>query len=297
MVKITIPKADKGYTITLTAQDDTGVAKSLAGYTVTLQTWLPETPDTIVLSGTCTVTDATNGICTYTLAATDFATANVYHARLLLTKTGFIEALKPFAIMVEGAFHYCSLAEIKSELFTGTNDVNDYDDLIETLCEEVEKWIDDVCGRTFKSALATKYFDGAGGTLFIDDLISVTTSLKLDEDADGTYESTMTASDYILYPLNETPKTYIKTTPSGDYGGFASGVRKGVEIIGTWGYGSTVPTPVRRVAKIKVIRLFKGRESAYATRVAIPGEGDTSGYTASDKDLERMLQPYKKRSL
>lgn len=296
MVKITIPKADKGYTITLTAQDDAGVAKSLAGYTVTLQTWLPETPDTIILSGVCVAT-ADASIWTYTLGATDFTTANVYHARLLCTKTGVIEALKPFAIVVEGGFHYCSLAEIHSELFTETTDVNDYDDLIESLCDEVEHWIDDTCGRTFKSSLATKYFDGAGGVLFIDDLISVSTSLKLDEDADGTYESTMAASDYILYPLNETPKTYIRVNPSGDYGGFASGVRKGVEIIGTWGYGSTVPAPIRRVAKIKVVRLFRGHESAYATRIAIPGEGDTSGYTASDKDLLAWLQPYKKRSI
>jgi hypothetical protein len=230
------------------------------------------------------------------LGATDFTTANVYHARLLLTQTGIQEALKPFAIVVEGGFHYCSIAEIKSELFTGTNDVDDYNDLIESLCEEVETWIDDVCGRTFKSSTATKYFDGAG-IMFIDDLISISTSgLKLDEDADGTYESTLATTDYILYPLNETPKTYIKISPYGNYGGFASGVKKGVSITGTWGYGSTVPTPIRRVAKIKVIRLFKGRETAYASRISTP-DGDTSGYTASETDLMRWLTPYKKRGL
>jgi len=298
MITVTIPKADKGYTLTLTALDDAGAAKSLAGYTVNLKTWLPATPDTAIINSACTITDATHGICTYTLGATDFATSNVYHARLVCTKTGYIEALKPFVIVVEGGFYYCSMSEIKLELFTGqTADVNDYDSLIETLCEEVKGWVDDYCGRSFTSSAATKYFDGAG-ILFIDDLISIDAlGFQLDEDADGAYESTLATTDYILYPLNTTPKTIIKPSPWGNYGGFASGVKKGVKIIGTWGYDFSVPKAVRRAAKIQTCRLFKRREAAYAPRVSLAELGETRVYAGLDPDVKLLLESYRRKSI
>ncbi|MDY6957623.1 MAG: hypothetical protein SVK08_00565 [Halobacteriota archaeon] len=99
------------------------------------------------------------------------------------------------------------------------------------------------CDRYFYARTQTRYFDGAGSTLYIDDLLSVTT-LKTDEDGDGTYENTFAATDYLLYPLNGFPYTRIKLSHDSDYGSFAAGIKKGVEIAGLWGYGDgTTATP------------------------------------------------------
>jgi hypothetical protein len=76
-----------------------------------------------------------------------------------------------------------------------------------------------------------------------DDLLTVTT-FKVDEDGDATYESTLATTDYHLQPYNDTPKTWIIISSDSDYGGFASGIKKGIEIAGTFGYGdgkSTTP--------------------------------------------------------
>jgi hypothetical protein len=83
--------------------------------------------------------------------------------------------------------------------------------------------------------LETRYFNGAR-ILFLPDLLSATT-FKLDEDGDATFESTLATTDYNLYPLNDFPKIRAEISANSDYGGFASGIKKGVEIAGNWGYG------------------------------------------------------------
>jgi len=103
------------------------------------------------------------------------------------------------------------------------------------LLEAASRYLDKRCERRFYAWNGTKYYDGAN-TLFIDDLLSVTT-FKLDEDGDGTYEETMAATDYVLYPLNTYPKAWVEISSDSDYGSFASSIKKGVEIAGLWGHG------------------------------------------------------------
>ena len=53
--------------------------------------------------------------------------------------------------------------------------------------------------------VATRVFDGDGGTeLHIRDMISVT-SLKTDDNLDRTFETTWAATNYLLYPANAEP--------------------------------------------------------------------------------------------
>lgn len=96
-----------------------------------------------------------------------------------------------------------------------------------------------LAGRYFYCYEGTKYLDGGGSNLWLpEDILSITT-LKCDEDGDGTYEVTMTTSDYNLYPLNTYPKTRLKINPTGDYGSFASGIDKGIQIVGVFGYADS----------------------------------------------------------
>lgn len=133
---------------------------------------------------------------------------------------------------------YADLTTFKSKGFanvTGTTD----DTRLRGLLEQASRVIDRLCERFFYCWNGTRYYDGAYDHIYLDDILSVTT-FKLDEDGDGTYEVTMAATDYRLYELNEYPKTWAKINPQGNYGGFAGGIQKGVEIAGVFGYGDGV---------------------------------------------------------
>lgn len=132
---------------------------------------------------------------------------------------------------------YASLTTIKRRLgITGTADDTD----LTMLLEASSRQIDDYCERWFYAETATKYFDGSASPFFLPyDLLSVST-FKLDEDGDATFESSLVAADYHLYPLAKYPKTWIRVSANGNYGGFASGIRKGIELAGIWGYGDGI---------------------------------------------------------
>jgi len=81
----------------------TGNPRDLTGLTVTFKMW-KEGAATNKASGTCTITDATNGKCKYTVQATDFDAVDTYNAYLELTKTGYKETTEIFKIsIIEGA--------------------------------------------------------------------------------------------------------------------------------------------------------------------------------------------------
>ncbi len=151
--------------------------------------------------------------------------------------------------MASNVNSYASLTELKGIL--GVSSTTD-DVMMRKIIESASRSIETNLNRRFYSTTETKYFNGAL-TLWIPDLLSVTT-LKTDEDGDGTFENTFDGTagtgDYILYgggledSLNLYPRTHIEINPSGDYGSFANGVKRGVEIAGVWGYGDgTSATP------------------------------------------------------
>lgn len=127
---------------------------------------------------------------------------------------------------------YISIADIKDSLgITSSTD----DILLRKIAEAGTTLIERYTDRKFHVERATRYFTGAN-RLWVTDVLSVST-MKLDEDANASFEATLTTSDYVLFPLNEYPKTCIEPTEYGDYGTFAFGVKRGVEIVGEWGYG------------------------------------------------------------
>ncbi|WP_059280137.1 BppU family phage baseplate upper protein [Dehalococcoides mccartyi] len=86
MAALTIPNGDKGYTIQFAVKDSAGNAKNLTDYYVILKVWVPGIPGALKVTGICTITDAVNGLASYTLTGTDFALTGTYQAELELTK-------------------------------------------------------------------------------------------------------------------------------------------------------------------------------------------------------------------
>lgn len=170
---------------------------------------------------------------------------------------------------------YATLAEARAEL--GISDVSDTADdaVIEALVESVSRAIDDFCGRRFYAATQTRYFTALrADRLLVDDLLSVTT-LKTDDDGDGTYETTWTAADYYLAPYNaaleSVPEPYwrIEVSEGGDYS-FPDRVRRGVEIAGSWGFSATTPDVINRACLFQVAQEFRTRH----VPLGIQGSGD-----------------------
>jgi len=188
--------------------------------------------------------------------------------------------------------NYCSLDEIKDELDI---EGDEKDNILVRLLVGVKEFIDDLCKRKFDTVNETRYFDGASSLLFIDDLVSIagtSDGIFLDGDGDGTFDTTaMTVNeDYILYPLNKTPKTLAKLAPNSDYGGFAGGVKRGVKIVAMWGYSSAVPEPIKRASVIQVCRWYKRKDSAFGTVVGSPEVGEITIYQGLDADIKLILK-------
>ena len=133
---------------------------------------------------------------------------------------------------------YASLDDLKGLLKVVTaEDDSQLLRLLTAASRQIEK--PKLTGRYFYCYEGTKYFDGGGSGMWLpEDILSITT-LKTDEDGDGTYEVTMAVTDYILYPLRNYPKTQLKINSNGSYSSFASGVDKGIEIAGVFGYADS----------------------------------------------------------
>lgn len=160
---------------------------------------------------------------------------------------------------------YCTVSELKS--WDGVPDT-DGDAILETVINSVSRWIDDYTWRFFYSTSATaeetRYYTADNGLyLYTDDIVSITT-LKTDDDGDRTYETTWATADYDLIPYNAStlgiPYYRIEVSTTGDY--TFPRVRKGVEIVGVFGW-SAVPPAIKQACLIQCARIFKRKNSPY----------------------------------
>jgi hypothetical protein len=99
---LTIPKTDKGFSLTIAATDSAGVAKSLASFSaVKLKMWKPTVPGTLIVDSAVTVTNAGAGLCTFSVPSTMTITKGIYLAELECTATDVIESLDTFVVRIK----------------------------------------------------------------------------------------------------------------------------------------------------------------------------------------------------
>jgi len=148
---------------------------------------------------------------------------------------------------------YVTLETLKStgalNLGTGTP----YDTRLRQLTEGIAEQVDRYANRaktTFQPRTDTLYFSGDNSTLLlVPDLISIT-SLKEDNNQDGTFDTTWNANDYFLMPYNADPTSdwgmpynalQVSPKSNGTQDAFLAGPRR-YEIVGTWGYREVTGT-------------------------------------------------------
>lgn len=186
---------------------------------------------------------------------------------------------------------YCTLAEVKSAL--RISDATD-DTLLENAIEGASRRIDGYTGRFFyqQSATISMYTRDIYTVQLQNDLVSVTT-LKTDDNGDGTFETTWTANtDYQLQPLN----TVLQTRPYNRIvavGGKTFPIMiqpdlPGVQVNGVWGW-SSVPDDVREACVLLSMRGF----ARYNAALGVVGFADMAVQVRSiDPDVRDMLSPY-----
>ena len=153
---------------------------------------------------------------------------------------------------------YSSLTSLKRLMFSSQIGAGDTpptafdEDLIDSL-EEGSREFEIACNRYFYLFEGTRYYDGGGIRVIMEDDIYSITSMDVDTDGDGVYESNYildtsgaTQPDVFTYPRPKTvywPKTRIEANPWGRYGHFGSGIRAAIKITGVFGFGNDYPMP------------------------------------------------------
>lgn len=192
---------------------------------------------------------------------------------------------------------YTTLAAIRARLgITDAEDTSE-DAVLEALVESVSRAIDDYCQRRFYAATQTRYFTATRPhALLVDDLLSITT-LKTDEDGDGTFETTWAATDYQLAPYNaqleSVPQPYwrIEVTDQGDYSFPCT--RRGVEIAGSWGFSATTPNVVANACLFQAALEHRSTDAP----LGVSGNddiGQTVRLTGLHPVTRRLLEPYRR---
>lgn len=189
---------------------------------------------------------------------------------------------------------YCTLSELKAALRI-TDSVDDA--LLERAVEAASRRIDGECSRRFYADATTsaRTYAAARTDLVPVDDISTLTGLvvKIDDDADGTFETTLTVgADYQIEPVNALaqgePVNLLRSLDTG--WPVASNGRTLIEVTATWGWPS-VPHAIREATVLLSSRQFKRLDSP----LGVAGFGDLGAIVVRriDPDVAAMIAPYR----
>lgn len=186
---------------------------------------------------------------------------------------------------------YVTVEDFRREI--RTSETSD-DVLIEELIRQASREIDQFCGRHFYGLVQTRYFDALhnvdGISLLLDEDLAGVISITL---GDGT---TVAPTEYVMRPLNTTPKVSIKLlASSAKWWTYTVDPEAAIAIDGTWGYvaGTVPPEPIRRAA----LMLSRYRYERFQAPFETQGQGDLNAMStpsAIPEDIKQMLMLYMK---
>jgi hypothetical protein len=193
---------------------------------------------------------------------------------------------------------YCSLALLKQSL--GITDTVD-DALLTTAITTASRFIDQHCERSFAPASGTATRDyaptGRYDLLYIDDATSIV-SVRIDDDLDYSFGTTLTNVDYQLEPLNgraggiDTPYYALRPFEDGYWPLSIRGNRATVRVEATFGWAA-VPDVIEQATVLQASRIFKRLDSP----LGVAGFGDMGVMRVSsrvDPDVAQLISAYRK---
>jgi hypothetical protein len=202
---------------------------------------------------------------------------------------------------------YTSLTEVENYLLIDVDD--SFQDQVESWIEYMTEYIEQETGRVFEadSEASEKTFEvkdrrelSVGGAvaavkeLLINECAGTgVTKLVIDDDE-------IDEGDYLLYPMNEDPKTRIVLTS--DSGLSFTEDEQNIVVTAHWGYSSEVPSDIKFVCTVLVAGIINNSWSHEGELASITmGRYSASFKTESQvKDFEtakEILKKYKKINL
>jgi hypothetical protein len=194
---------------------------------------------------------------------------------------------------------YATLAQLKTRL-TNISDTNDDAALTNALATS-SRAIEQFCGRQFNDAGAASarvYNLDTRHVVRVDDFHTTTgLVVETDDGDDGTFETTWSATDYQLEPLNQIvdgqtgwPYHTIRAVES-RY--FPCGRRTTVRVTARWGW-SAVPTPVQEACLILSEETFRLKDAPFG----VAGFGEFGVVRIRDnRKAAALLAPYRRHAV
>ena len=196
---------------------------------------------------------------------------------------------------------YCSSSDVKAYMpESGLGNTTDYDFMLGEMCTSVSRLIDDEVGRwpgffypTTDSE--TRYFDGNGEQELDIDPVATLSSVSVSEE--GNYSSSdYTAwtlnTDYYTWPYNASglgePIERLVVDHNGDKLNWTR-FKKAVQVVGIFGYSTSVPSVIRRAAIAQCIRWYMRDKQAWQDAGANVEIGAMQYVRAIDPEIKRML--------
>ena len=196
---------------------------------------------------------------------------------------------------------YADLLLFKAYIGAGENDDQE-NALMQAALDAATSFIDTYTLRSFRAEtgvakrftpISPNYID------LIPDIRSVTT-VKLDDDADFTFGTTLAASDYYLLPLVPLPDSgiyqRIQIAPNSSMA-FTWAGNTQVEITGNWGYvvDGEPPAAIKQACLLQASRLFSRKGAPFGI-LENTDIGQFTRISKIDSDVDALLRPFKSRA-
>ncbi len=193
---------------------------------------------------------------------------------------------------------YATADEVKAVAPDTFADSVKYDDLIGDLIARASRLIDGLFGHkddAFKSASATRVFNGRGGSIAkIDPCTSITTVSVKTSETSATYTDWVPtdwnagAGSHRNPDWNAGYLTFLQVAP-GNSKSFTVG-QKTIQIVALWGRTAAVPDVVKMATIIMVTRWFGRGQQMFTDTSAFPELGQMTFTQALDPDIKTILR-------
>jgi hypothetical protein len=188
---------------------------------------------------------------------------------------------------------YGTLSVLKGHYLSHLSSATD-DGALTMLLANAQKIVDAETGLTFEAATATRYYDPTADcedslTLNLGyPLLTVTTLTNGDS-------SVIASTDYVLQPVNDTPKWKIKLKASkGHYWTYTDDPETAISVAGTWGWSATAPADIQQATYRLVAWMYASNDAHVFDTTAITEIGQVTVAHRIPADIMALLAPYRR---